>query len=148
MLGELHGLHGEQCLAHFVQKLYLIQYEDGWQLFRLQLLPQCFIRLAEANAGIYNEQSDVALTKHLLSLGDALRAQFAFIVKAGGVDNHYGAEGQKLHSLIYGVGSGALLFADNGKLLAGDSVDQAGLAGVTLTENTDVDTLGSGSCIQ
>ena len=148
MFGELHGLHSEQSLTHFVQKLYLIQYEDGWQLFGLQLLPQCFIRLAEANAGIYNEQGDVALTKHLLSLGDALRTQLAFIVEAGGVDNHYGAEGQKLHSLIYRVGSGALLFADNGKLLTGDGVDQAGLAGVTLAEDADVDTFSSGSCIQ
>ena len=148
MFGELHGLHGEQCLAHFVQKLYLVQYEDRWQLFRLQLLPQRFIRFAEAYAGVYYEQSDVALTKHLLSLGYALRAQFAFIVKAGCVDNHYGAEGQKLHSLIYRVGSGALLFADNGKFLTGDGINQAGLAGVTLTENTDVDTFGSRSCIQ
>ena len=148
MFGELHGLHGEQCLAHFVQKLYLVQHKDGRQFFGLQLLPQCFILLAEANAGIYNEQGDVALTKHLLSLGDALRTQLTFIVKAGSVDNHYGAEGKKLHSLIYGVGSGALLFADNGKLLTGDGVDKARLAGVTLTENTDVDTLSSGSCIQ
>ena len=148
MFGELHGLHSEQCLAHFVQKLHFVQYEDRGELFRLQLLPQCFIRLAEAYAGIYNEQSYVALIKHLLSLGNALRAQLTLIVEAGGVDNHYGAEGQKLHSLIYRVGSSALLFADNGKLLTGDGVDQAGLAGVTLTENTDVDTLGSGSCIQ
>ena len=148
MFGELHGLHGEQCLAHFVQKLYLVQHKDGWQFFGLQLLPQCFIRLAEANASIYNEQCNVALVEHLLSLGNALRAQFTFIVKARGVDNHYGAEWQKLHSLIYGVGSGALLFADNGKLLTGDGVDKARLAGVTLTENTDVDTFSSGSCIQ
>ena len=148
MLRELHSLHSEQSLAHFVQKLYLVQHKDGRQLFLLQLLPQRFIRFAESYAGIYNEQSDVALTEHLLSLGNALRAQFTFIVKAGGVDNHYGAEGQKLHSLIYGVGSGALLFADNGKLLTGDGVDQAGFAGVTLTEDADVDTFGSGSCIQ
>ena len=148
MLGELHGLHGEQCLAHFVEQLYLVEHEDGGQLFRLQLLPQRFIRFAEAYAGIYYEQSDVALVEHLLSLGNALCAQFAFIVEAGGVDNHYGAERQKLHSLIYRVGSGALLFADNGKLLTGDGVDQAGLAGVTLAEDADVGTFGSGSCIQ
>ena len=148
MLRELHGLHGEQCLAHFVQKLYLVQHKDGRQLFRLQLLPQCFIRLTDAYAGVDYEQCNVALTEHLMSLGDALRTQLTFIVKAGGVDNHYGAEGQKLHSLIYRVGSGALLFADNGKLLIGDGVDKARLAGVTLAEDTDVDTLGSGSCIQ
>ena len=88
--------------------------------------------------------ADTKLIKELKFTED----QLAFIVKAGGVDNHYGAEGQKLHSLIYRVGSGALLFADNGKLLTGDGVDQAGFAGVTLTEDTDVDTLGSGSCIQ
>ena len=148
MLRELHGLHGEQCLAHFVQKLYLVQYEDGGELFRLQLLPQRFIRLTDVYAGVDYEQCDVALIKHLLCLGDALRAQFTFIVKAGGVDNHHRAEGQKLHSLIYRVCRSALLFADNGKLLTRDSINQAGLAGVTLTENTDVDTFGSGSCIQ
>ena len=85
--------------------------------------------------------------EHLVGLFYALCSQLALIVKARRVDEHHGAEGEQLHSLIYRVSRRALLLADDGQALAGNGIDKAGFAGVTSAEDAYMNAFSSGSCI-
>ena len=85
--------------------------------------------------------------EHLVGLFYALCSQLALIVEARRVNEHHGAEGEQLHSLIYRVSRRALLLADDGQALAGDGIDKAGFAGITSAENAYMNAFSSGSCI-
>ena len=85
--------------------------------------------------------------EHLIGLFYALCSQLALIIEARRVDEHHGAEGEQLHSLIYRVSRRALLLADDGQALAGDGIDKAGFTGVTSAEDANMNAFSSGSCI-
>ena len=73
------------------------------------------------------------------------RAQFpkaACIVITRCIYNGYGAERQKLHALLYGVGSSALNIADKGHFLVGYPVYKAAFPGISKTEESDMSAFG------
>ena len=86
--------------------------------------------------------------EHLLCAQNSLLAECALVVKAGGVNDHYRAERQQLHSVCHGVGGCALYVGHNRYLLICYGVYYAGFARVSSAEKADVYPLARGCCVK
>ena len=103
---------------------------------------------AEPELRLGDEQGHVGLVQHVARPPDAQLAQRALVVEAGRVDDGDGPQGQQLHGLVDRVGRGALHLRNDGDLLAGQGVDEAGLADVAPAEERDVYALALGCLVE
>ena len=130
------------------QGIRLVPGDHEGQLFGTEEIEQLPIQGGETDARVHDEDGNVGLGQHPAGALDALFAQLALVVEAGGVDDDHGAEGQELHCLFDRVGGGALDVGDHGELLTRDAIHDAGFPGVAHTVETDVDPLCRGGIVQ
>ena len=97
--------------------------------------------------GARSEHGDVGAVEHLPCARHALRAEFADVVEAGGVDQLHRAERLQLHGFLHRIGGGAGHVRDDRHLLAGERVHQRRLAGIAPAEEGDVEARAAGSCV-
>ena len=89
--------------------------------------------------GAVNDQNgNIRLVENLVCFSDAQSTQLPFVIQPRGIDHHYRPKRQQLHGLLHRIGGGALYIRDNGKVLAGDGIDQAGFPRISFSEDPDV----------
>ena len=133
--GAFHGAGGKVGLGYH-RKTGDLPLPQG----RFQILFQ----IAQARGRVQHDEGDIRLFQHIFGPAHPFRAQFAFVVQAGGVDEHHRAQGQNFHGFHHGVGGSAGGVGYDGGLLGGDGVHQAGFARVSAAEQRDVDSIGGG----
>ncbi|MPN64712.1 hypothetical protein SDC9_212488 [bioreactor metagenome] len=82
-----------------------------------------FIRFRFARGCVYDEHGHVRFIEHLPRFFHPQRAQRAFVVDTGRVNDHHRSDRQQLHGFIDRVGRGAFHVGYDGKILSRHRVD-------------------------
>jgi len=94
------------------------------------------------SAGLGHQHPQISSIEHLPGFANTQPSQLAFVVHTGRVNEHHRTQGEELHGFFDRVGGGAGDGGHNRDLLAGDGVEQAGLAHVAPAEEGDVKAQG------
>ena len=94
-----------------------------------------------------HQQGNVGFAQYLQGFFHPKLSQFSLVIHTGGVNEHYRAQRQQLHGFVHRVRGGSGGIGNDGQLLSGDGVDDAGLARVAVAEKSDMNSLPGGGCV-
>ena len=115
----------------------LVHHHDGGHAVFAQSLDDVFLELPPL-AGLGYHHTQVGALEHLPGAIGAQLAEGSHVIDSGRVDEEHRTQGQQLHGFLHGVGGGAGELRDDGHVLLGDGVQQAGLAHVPAAEQAYV----------
>lgn len=100
---------------------------------------QFLVKGIQALGGVHHQEGHIGAAQHQPGFFNPGLAQVAVVVHPRGVREQHGAQGQDFHGFGHRVRGGALKVGNNGQVLAGQGVDQGGLAGVAAAEQANMD---------
>ena len=115
-----------------------IEYQNERDILRPAFLCQFTLRTGDAGGCVDDKQNQISFAQYFQRFFDAQLAQFADVIQASGIDYDHRAERQNFHRFVNRVGGSAGNGGDDRQRLIGQGVDQAGLAGVAATEQSDM----------
>ena len=144
------GGHGSQGPAGRFQKVFgdfpqirFIEGQDKRDLLFGAFQRQSFLRVADADGGVDNQEHKIGFAQDFQGFGDTQLSQLADIVETGRVDDHYRPNRQYFHRFVHRIGRGSGHSGNDGQGLVGQGVNQAGLAGVAASEQGNMETVAA-----